>query len=157
MNYWTSIFPFIVLMSIGMGAVFVPLTLTAVHHVRAEDSGIGSGVLNTMQQVGGALGLAILSTVAAAAPSTTSADELASAAAPAQGGRPARRSGRPASAYARLVHRRRHRRLPGRRGLILLGSAGHLALPRRQARGARHRRPARASRSTSADPRTHEH
>ena len=63
-NYWTSIFPFIVLMSIGMGLTFVPLTLTAVHHIRAEDSGIGSGVLNTMQQVGGALGLAILSTVA---------------------------------------------------------------------------------------------
>ncbi len=51
-------------MAVGMGAVFVPLTLTAVHHLRAEDSGIGSGVLNTMQQVGGALGLAILSTVA---------------------------------------------------------------------------------------------
>ena len=63
-SYWTSIFPFIVLMSIGMGLTFVPLTLTAVHHIRAEDSGIGSGVLNTMQQVGGALGLAILSTVA---------------------------------------------------------------------------------------------
>ncbi|GAB6983741.1 MFS transporter [Nocardioides pyridinolyticus] len=63
-NYWTSIFPFIILMSIGMGLTFVPLTLTAVHHIRAEDSGIGSGVLNTMQQVGGALGLAILSTVA---------------------------------------------------------------------------------------------
>jgi hypothetical protein len=41
----------------------VRLTLTAVHHVRAEDSGVGSGVLNTMQQVGGALGLAVLSTV----------------------------------------------------------------------------------------------
>ncbi|WP_028645483.1 MFS transporter [Nocardioides sp. URHA0020] len=68
-NYWTEIFPFIVLMSIGMGAVFVPLTLTAVHHLRSEDSGIGSGVLNTMQQVGGALGLAILSTVALSAAS----------------------------------------------------------------------------------------
>ena len=45
-------------MSLGMGLTFVPLTLTAVHHLRAEDSGIGSGVLNTMQQVGGALGLA---------------------------------------------------------------------------------------------------
>ncbi|HTW14564.1 MAG TPA: MFS transporter [Nocardioides sp.] len=63
-NYWTSVFPFIILMAVGMGAVFVPLTLTAVHHLRPEDSGIGSGVLNTMQQVGGALGLAILSTVA---------------------------------------------------------------------------------------------
>jgi len=62
-SYWTQILPFVCLMALGMGAVFVPLTLTAVHHVRAEDSGIGSGVLNTMQQVGGALGLAILSTV----------------------------------------------------------------------------------------------
>ncbi|WP_151081584.1 MFS transporter [Nocardioides cynanchi] len=62
-NYWTQILPFVCLMALGMGAVFVPLTLTAVHHVRAEDSGVGSGVLNTMQQVGGALGLATLSTV----------------------------------------------------------------------------------------------
>jgi len=63
LNYWAHIFPFILTMSIGMGLTFVPLTLTAVHHVRAEDSGIGSGVLNTMQQIGGALGLAALSTV----------------------------------------------------------------------------------------------
>ena len=62
-SYWTQILPFVCLMALGMGAVFVPLTLTAVHHVRAEDSGVGSGVLNTMQQVGGALGLAVLSTV----------------------------------------------------------------------------------------------
>ena len=62
-TYWTQILPFVFLMALGMGMVFVPLTLTAVHHIRAEDSGIGSGVLNTMQQVGGALGLAILSTV----------------------------------------------------------------------------------------------
>jgi EmrB/QacA subfamily drug resistance transporter len=62
-NYWSSILPYIIIMSVGMGMTFVPLTLTAVHHVRAEDSGIGSGVLNTMQQVGGALGLATLSTV----------------------------------------------------------------------------------------------
>jgi hypothetical protein len=40
------------------------LTLTAVHHLRDEDTGIGSGVLNTMQQVGGALGLSLLSTIA---------------------------------------------------------------------------------------------
>jgi EmrB/QacA subfamily drug resistance transporter len=62
-NYWTAILPFILMMSFGMGLVFVPMTLTAVHHVQARDSGIGSGVLNTMQQVGGALGLATLSTV----------------------------------------------------------------------------------------------
>jgi len=63
-DYWTDLLPFILMMSFGMGMVFVPLTLTAVHHLRAEDSGIGSGVLNTAQQVGGALGLALLSTLA---------------------------------------------------------------------------------------------
>ncbi|CAN5591345.1 MFS transporter [soil metagenome] len=73
-NYWTSIFPFILLMSVGMGLTFVPLTLTAVHHLRSEDSGIGSGVLNTMQQVGGALGLAILGTVSVHFASGTKSD-----------------------------------------------------------------------------------
>jgi EmrB/QacA subfamily drug resistance transporter len=62
-SYVTDLLPWIVVMSIGMGLTFVPLTLTAVHHIKAQDSGIGSGVLNTMQQVGGALGLATLSTV----------------------------------------------------------------------------------------------
>ena len=63
-HYASDILPFIIMMSLGMGMTFVPLTLTAVHGVGARDSGIGSGVLNTMQQVGGALGLATLSTVA---------------------------------------------------------------------------------------------
>jgi EmrB/QacA subfamily drug resistance transporter len=63
-HYASDVLPYIVLMSLGMGLTFVPLTLSAVHGVGARDSGIGSGVLNTMQQVGGALGLAVLSTVA---------------------------------------------------------------------------------------------
>ena len=63
-SYWTEIGPFIVLMAFGMGLTFVTMTLVAVHGIPSEDSGIGSGVLNTMQQVGGALGLATLSTVA---------------------------------------------------------------------------------------------
>ncbi|MGA8209842.1 MAG: MFS transporter [Nocardioidaceae bacterium] len=62
-SYARDILPYIVLMSLGMGLTFVPLTLTAVHGVSSRDSGIGSGVLNTMQQIGGALGLATLSTV----------------------------------------------------------------------------------------------
>jgi EmrB/QacA subfamily drug resistance transporter len=62
-SYWTQILPYVCLMALGMGAVFVPLTLTAVHHLRQEDAGVGSGVLNTMQQVGGAFGLAALATV----------------------------------------------------------------------------------------------
>lgn len=63
-DYLTDLLPYIVLMAVGMGLTFVPVTLTAVHHLRAEESGIGSGVLNTAQQVGGALGLAVLATVA---------------------------------------------------------------------------------------------
>ena len=62
-SYVTNVLPFVLLMSFGMGLTFVPITLTAVHGVGQRDSGIGSGVLNTMQQVGGALGLATLSTV----------------------------------------------------------------------------------------------
>lgn len=85
-GYWTDILPFVLLMSLGMGATFVPVTLTAVHHVRAEDSGIGSGVLNTMQQVGGALGLATLSTVAAHVMTSTGNDlDQAAQAAQSQG------------------------------------------------------------------------
>jgi EmrB/QacA subfamily drug resistance transporter len=72
-NYWASIFPFIALMAFGMSLTFIPLTLSALHHVDEADSGIGSGVLNTMQQVGGALGLATLATIATHFASNTAA------------------------------------------------------------------------------------
>jgi predicted MFS family arabinose efflux permease len=51
-------------MSLGMGAVFVTLTLVATTGVDESDAGLASGIFNTSQQVGGALGLAILSTLA---------------------------------------------------------------------------------------------
>lgn len=63
-SYWAELFPWIVVMALGMGLTFVPMMLAAVHGVDHRDSGVGSGVLNTMQQVGGALGLATLSTIA---------------------------------------------------------------------------------------------
>jgi EmrB/QacA subfamily drug resistance transporter len=66
-TYLTGLLPWILLLSFGLGLVFVPLTLTAVSGVAREDSGVGSAVLNTMQQVGGSLGLATLSTVAVSA------------------------------------------------------------------------------------------
>ncbi|GAA1963849.1 MFS transporter [Nocardioides panacihumi] len=86
-GYWGHVFPWVTLMAIGMGLTFVPVTLTAVHHLRTEDAGIGSGVLNTMQQVGGALGLAILSTVATHV-MTSDGEKLQQAAAAAGGGKP---------------------------------------------------------------------
>jgi EmrB/QacA subfamily drug resistance transporter len=52
-------------MAIGMGATFVPMTLVATTNVEADDAGLASGIFNTSQQIGGALGLAILSTLAA--------------------------------------------------------------------------------------------
>jgi MFS family permease len=47
-----------------MGAVFMPLTLIATTGLEDEDQGLASGLFNTSQQVGGALGLAVLSTLA---------------------------------------------------------------------------------------------
>jgi predicted MFS family arabinose efflux permease len=51
-------------MAIGMGCTFVPLTLVATTGIDSEDAGLASGLFNTCQQVGGALGLAILATLA---------------------------------------------------------------------------------------------
>jgi EmrB/QacA subfamily drug resistance transporter len=49
--------------SIGLGMLFVPISLVALTRVRGEDSGVASSLLNTGQQVGGAIGLAALGTV----------------------------------------------------------------------------------------------
>jgi len=62
-SYATGLLPWITVLAVGMGLTFVPMTLTATAGVASEDSGVASAVLNTMQQVGGALGLATLSTV----------------------------------------------------------------------------------------------
>jgi EmrB/QacA subfamily drug resistance transporter len=51
-------------MAIGMGATFVSITLVATTNVDASEAGLASGIFNTSQQVGGALGLAVLSTLA---------------------------------------------------------------------------------------------
>ena len=50
-------------LSIGMGLVFVPITLLGTSGVSNDDSGLASGLFNSAQQVGGSLGLAILATL----------------------------------------------------------------------------------------------
>jgi EmrB/QacA subfamily drug resistance transporter len=50
--------------AVGLGLSFVSVTIAAVAGVSARESGLASGLINTMQQVGGALGLAILATIA---------------------------------------------------------------------------------------------
>jgi EmrB/QacA subfamily drug resistance transporter len=63
--YAIDVLPAMLICSIGMGAVFMPLTLVATTGLKDEDQGLASGLFNTSQQIGGALGLAILSTIAA--------------------------------------------------------------------------------------------
>jgi EmrB/QacA subfamily drug resistance transporter len=64
-SYVADVMPSILLTSLGMGAVFVPLTLVATTGLEDSDQGLASGLFNTSQQIGGALGLAVLSTLAA--------------------------------------------------------------------------------------------
>ncbi len=60
-----DVLPGLLVMSAGLGLTFVPMTLIATTNVTDEDAGLASGIFNSSQQIGGALGLAILSTVAA--------------------------------------------------------------------------------------------
>jgi EmrB/QacA subfamily drug resistance transporter len=59
-SYWGGVFGPLVLLGLGMGAVFVPLTTASLAGVRPEDSGAASSMVNVMQQLGGSVGLAVL-------------------------------------------------------------------------------------------------
>jgi len=64
-SYAVDVLPGMIIAALGMGAIFMPLTLMATTGLKDEDQGLASGLFNTSQQVGGALGLAILATIAA--------------------------------------------------------------------------------------------
>jgi predicted MFS family arabinose efflux permease len=87
--------------SCGLGLVFVPLALVALHNVAEQDSGVASSLLNAAQQVGGAVGLALLGTVAWTTVADTVRSQVArAAAAAAKAGRPLPKPGTaPASIY----------------------------------------------------------
>jgi EmrB/QacA subfamily drug resistance transporter len=70
-SYVTDLLPGIMLASIGMGLTFVPVTLIATSGIPADDAGLASGLYNTSQQIGGALGLAILATLSVEATQDT--------------------------------------------------------------------------------------
>lgn len=63
-NYVHDLLPGFILMGLGMGATFIAMTIAATSGVPHKESGLASGILNTSQQVGGALGLAILTGLA---------------------------------------------------------------------------------------------
>jgi EmrB/QacA subfamily drug resistance transporter len=62
-DYASHVLPAMFVLGSGLGMSFVPITIAATTGVAAGDSGLASGLLNTTQQVGGSLGLAILSSV----------------------------------------------------------------------------------------------
>ncbi|HEX4033136.1 MAG TPA: MFS transporter [Solirubrobacteraceae bacterium] len=63
-TYAGTVLPPYILLAVGLGLAFVPATLISVSSVHGDDAGLASGLFNTAQQVGGALGLAVLVTVA---------------------------------------------------------------------------------------------
>jgi EmrB/QacA subfamily drug resistance transporter len=63
-SYWADVLGPSLLAAVGLGFSFVSVTIAAVAGTRPHEAGLASGLINTSQQVGGALGLAILATVA---------------------------------------------------------------------------------------------
>ena len=73
-NYVTDLLPSFLLMGVGMSLSWVSVTIASLAGVSPADSGIASGISNTARQVGGAVGLAIVSTIAASYGGVDAAD-----------------------------------------------------------------------------------
>jgi EmrB/QacA subfamily drug resistance transporter len=71
-GYFAQVFGPVILIGVGLGMSFVPMTLAATNGVPLHEAGLASGLINTTRQMGGALGLAIMATVA----SSIAADNL---------------------------------------------------------------------------------
>jgi EmrB/QacA subfamily drug resistance transporter len=63
-SYVSDLLPGFLLIGVGIGFSFVPITIAALAGVEAAEAGLASGLINTSQQIGGALGIAALSTIA---------------------------------------------------------------------------------------------
>jgi len=84
--YVSDILPALMVLSLGMGLVFVPISATALFGVGNHDAGVASAVLNTAQQIGGALGTAFLNTIAVTATANYFLDNLIDPTDPANAG-----------------------------------------------------------------------
>jgi MFS family permease len=82
-SYATVILPAAIVMGLGFGVIFAVTINTATAGVRREDAGVASALVNTMQQVGGSIGLSALSTVALTATASYLADHHTGPLAPA--------------------------------------------------------------------------
>jgi MFS family permease len=63
-SYAIDLLPGFLLVGVGLGFAFVPVSIAALAGVRPDQAGLASGLINTSQQIGGALGVAIMTTVA---------------------------------------------------------------------------------------------
>src|SRR5438552_2278615 len=63
-TYLSDLLPGFLLVGVGLGFSFVPISIAALAGVRPAEAGLASGLFNTTQQIGGALGIAVLSTIA---------------------------------------------------------------------------------------------
>jgi EmrB/QacA subfamily drug resistance transporter len=63
-TFWGNVAPGLILLGLGMGATFISVTIAATAGVSHQESGVASGILNTSQQIGGAVGLAVLTGIA---------------------------------------------------------------------------------------------
>jgi MFS family permease len=63
-SYLGDLLPGFLLIGVGLGFSFVPISIAALAGVEASEAGLASGLINTSQQIGGALGIAALSTIA---------------------------------------------------------------------------------------------
>jgi EmrB/QacA subfamily drug resistance transporter len=66
-GYGSHVLPVLIVLGVGMGMIFAPSMATATGAVGPEDAGVASALVNTMQQVGGSIGVALLSTFSATA------------------------------------------------------------------------------------------
>jgi EmrB/QacA subfamily drug resistance transporter len=66
-HYFEDVFPALIVGGIGMAFSFVPMTIAGLSGVHPADAGVASGLINTSRQIGGAVGLAAVSTIAASA------------------------------------------------------------------------------------------
>ncbi|GAA3394642.1 MFS transporter [Streptomyces roseoviridis] len=82
-SYAGLILPAQLLLGLGMGTAFMPAMSLATHGVDPRDSGVASAMVNTSQQVGGAIGTALLNTIAASATTAYLTDHAAAATTPA--------------------------------------------------------------------------
>jgi MFS family permease len=63
-SYFSNLFPAFILSGIGLALAFVPISIGGLTGVRQADAGIASGLINTSQQIGGAIGVAAATTIA---------------------------------------------------------------------------------------------